>query len=180
LTGDPNVDISTLSEERLREMGLSPEEIKEIMELKKIYDTLNKPGPVDPKSLMKDLQHVQNELTQDAAHDDAFAKFEKQGDNQKKVYAADIINDIMLSLPSDGSDLTPKERAEMERKLLDVASGITGNQNIDLANITEEELKTMGLSQDEIDEIMKLKNIYNEIHGEGPINTKQLFNQLSS
>ena len=58
IVDDPTIDITTLTRKQLQDMGVDPDVIDQIMELKKIWDELNEGKPMDCAKLKKRIDGV--------------------------------------------------------------------------------------------------------------------------
>ena len=93
---DPSINPLTVTEKELKARGLSPDEIKEVLDLKHIYVELESDKPVNPKSLAEELGGVIDDIRKSAEHTKADKEAHKGDDNRIAMQDADnLANEIL-------------------------------------------------------------------------------------
>jgi len=74
----------------------------------------------------------------------------------------------MLGIDLTKKDIDENKRHKIEKSVRDVMAEITHKPNLNPDNITNKQIKNMDLSPEEIDELLKLKHLYNELESDKP------------
>jgi len=129
LTGDPNIDPSTLTEDQLRDMGLDPSTIDEIMKLKDIHDKVKDGQPVDAADIAKDLEDVKKLLEKDIKDkEDDKENLANPDTNDHLLHDANKLEKSMRALPITGVT-DPKDDYQVKNAVTDVMRDLAGDQN---------------------------------------------------
>jgi len=164
----------------MEELGLDPKTIHEVEKLQKIRDDLTSGTPVDARQLKNDLNNIINEMEQQASANKAIGEKQKElnEDIEKKEHDKELLQDLLDDLPSSGKT-TPAQNEAIKNNVIDMINDITGNPDLDISTLTKEQLRDMGLSPEEIDEIMKLKEIYDQVNSGKPVDITKIKEELS-
>lgn len=163
LAHDETLHLSDINESSLRAKGISDKQISEIFQLKNLFKSLEGNANIDTKKIGQQLMEVEKNLRSDVATAETLRAFEGENDHFKKVHEANIAREIFLGLPGRGVPLGGEDVEGIKNNLTMIAVGITGKKNVDLGKISEKRMEKMGLSPEEIGEMLKLKNIYTEL-----------------
>jgi len=129
LIGDPDIDLDSITPEMLREKGLDPATIDEIMKLKDIHDKVKDGKPIDAAELKGDLDGISKDLQKDA-HD-------KQEDRENLaapdktdhlLHEADKIARSSRNLPDVGKT-DPEQNYNVDHDVVNSIKDIVGDPN---------------------------------------------------
>jgi hypothetical protein len=179
LTKDPDCLIENLTRPYLEKRGLSNDKIEELMQIKEMWLELESGLEVDTNHLIRQLLRLEDELRADATHTKVQHDWDKLDSSyDKKIFDADILRNIVLDIPERGHKITQEQRDNIAKSVRDVMGGITGDFKIDPLTVTVSAMKKLGLTEHEIQEMLKLRHIYDEVEGPGEIDNKKLTDEL--
>jgi len=174
---DPKIHPENMTDDEIKHLHLSPEEIDELLKLKHIMNKLEDDKPLNPNQLANELDVVIDEIRKDA--DQSRIDDNKEADSfDRLMNDANKLRDAMLDINLSESDIPDSGRKQMENTIAGVMGDIAHNPNINPATITEKQLKKMDLTQEEIDEILKLKGLYTKLESDKPVDPNLLAAEL--
>jgi hypothetical protein len=178
LAGDSNIDPSKMTKKGLREKGLDPKTIDELMKLKVIYQEVDKGKAVDVKHIKQELDEVIAEIEKDAEHKRAEEDILKNADEfTHKMYDAEKLKELELHLPIIGKTNADQDY-EIQKSVRDIMQDLAHDKNLNPETMSKKDLMRMDLDPKTIDELMKLKGIWNEVKDGKPVDSKHLRQEL--
>jgi hypothetical protein len=163
----------------LRAKGLDPERIKELMDLKGIWLEVQGGGEVEVGHLREELDQVIREIEKEAEVRRVDEDIMETGDGYAVLMheAGKLKGLEVLVLPSGGMTNADQDY-EIQKSVKDIMKGLAGDQELDVGNITKKGLRQKGLDPVTIDELMKLKVIWNEVKDGKPVDASHLKEEL--
>jgi hypothetical protein len=178
LAGDSTIDPKNITKQNLQAKGLDPERIAEIMKLKNIWSEVEGGGPVDVAHLREELDEVIGEIEKDAEVARIDEDVRGNGDEYTKMmHDAGKLKGLELVLPSGGVTNADQDY-EIQKSVRDIMKDLAGDQELDPENMTKKGLRQKGLDPTTIDELMKLKVIWNEVKDGKPVDASHLKDEL--
>ena len=162
LAHDPNLDPHNIDYDKLRKEGISEKAIEELKKLEGIYDEVDEGKHADISHIKEELDEVIGEIEHEA---------HKKEDIQKHMEV--IERDLQGDKP-----LTKGQKNEIKSEIEQIIQDIASDKNIHVKDLTDKKLKSMGLTQAEIDEIKDLRDIYNDVNKNKPIDKKALIEKV--
>lgn len=160
LAKDPELDPQTVNKENLREKGLSPSTIDEILLLKDLWDDLAKEKPLDVKDLKANLEKITNLMAVDAADGLENADAMKKDDPLDiQLRDLDKLEALKDGLPEKGPT-TDDQSYQVMKTVEDVMRDLAKDPTLDPKTVTPESLMAASIDPKTADEIMKLKDIH--------------------
>jgi len=152
---DDTLDPHNVTKAKLKAIGLTPEQIDEVLKLQHIYEELEDNKPVDTKQLVKELEDVAKEI-KDSAEQSRLENIEKDDkDFENKMNGVSKLGSLLSVIDHRGNDnkLFSTEKDKIKKSIRNVMIDISHKNNIDPSKVTRKDLEKMNLSPDEIDEI---------------------------
>merc|ERR1712183_284284 len=162
LAHDPNLDPHNIDYDELRKEGISEHAIEELKKLEHIYDEVDQGKHADISHIKSELESVIDEIEHEA---------HKKEDIQKHMEV--IERDLQGDKP-----LTKAQKTEIKDELEHIIQDICSDKNIHVKDLTDKKLKSMGLTQEEIDKIKSLRDIYNDVNTNKPIDKEKLLDKV--
>jgi predicted transcriptional regulator len=174
LAKDPKLDPTKVNKRSLRTKGLSATTIDEEMKLKKIYDEVALGKPVGVAHLRAELDDVMYEMELDAQHkkDEVAAMQDTDKTNHEK-HDIDKLHKLEDALGGEGLTTEDQDYAIM-CEIRDIMRDIAHDPKLEPLKTTKVGLKKKGKAPREIEELMKLKHIYEEVADGKPVDIKHL------
>ena len=139
------------------------------MKLKHFYEEVEDGKPVDIKHLRQEIDEVIHEMEEDVELKKSQREIlESKDEAVHKKHDADLLKGLEKDLPMTGLT-TEKQDYAIMYEVTEIMRDLANNHNLDTARVNKYMLKKMGLSAKTIDEIMKLKHIYDEVKSGKPI-----------
>jgi predicted transcriptional regulator len=174
LAHDPKLDPATVTKRDLRAKGLSPTRIDEEMKLKVIYDEVASGKPVDVKHLRAELDDVMYEMEQDAAKEKAEVAALKDT-NRINHEQNDIkkLKNLENALGGEGLTTEDQDYAIM-CEIRDIMRDLANDPKLNPVTVTKKGLERKSHTPRVVDELMKLKKIYDEVADGKPVDIAHL------
>ena len=174
LAKDPKLDPATVTKRDLRAKGLSPTRIDEEMKLKVIYDEVASGKPVDVKHLRAELDDVMYEMEQDAAKEKAEVAALKDT-NRINHEQNDIkkLKNLENALGGEGLTTEDQDYAIM-CEIRDIMRDLANDPKLNPVTVTKKGLERKSHTPRVVDELMKLKKIYDEVADGKPVDIAHL------
>merc|ERR1712066_312103 len=99
------------------------------------------------------------------------------GEAHKKEDMYEHLANIEKDLAGD-KPLTKDQKEDIKDELEHIIQDICSDKNIHVKDLTDKKLRSMGLTQDEIDKIKSLRDIYNDVNSNKPIDKKALADKV--
>ena len=161
LVGNNQIDISSLTTDKQKKMGLDDDQIKEISKLKTIYQEVDQGQPLDSNLLKEQLEnstHITNKSTKKQK------KNNLKNENQQQIKNANTLGDFAILISQDTDQQIPdKLKDQMLSKITDIIKDITKCSDINPEIVNKNQLESLGLTSNEVSEVLKLKNIFDEL-----------------
>ena len=168
ITHDPKLNPEQVTKAKLLEMGLTPQQIDEVLKLKGIYEELDGEKSVDVEKLIHELEDVADEIKESAENSRIQNIGKADSLFEQKMNDADKLGSIQ-SLLAPGHKVTNADKEKMKASMRDVITDIAHGQKIDPLTVSRRALEKLGLSEEEIQEILKLKIIFAEVNSKKPL-----------
>ena len=163
ITGNKNFAIEKFDTNVGECLGLSPSQIEELQKIKKIWGQLSNLGFLDKKKIFDEIEELEKDLRRSAE----VSRMEKTGIPQdhydQKMYQANRLRAIILGMPSSDIPLSSELKEDLEKSLLEVMREIAHDDALDIAHINRIDLEKSGMAEDDIDELLKIKDIIDDI-----------------
>jgi len=178
LADDQNLSPKTITRQTLRLKKLDPQTIDEIMKLKNIYLEVEAGKPVDIKHIREELDEVIHELDEDVEEKKSQREIIQSKDHEEHlIHDSHIIRDLESHLPMTGMT-TEKQDYEIKYEVTEIMRDLASDQSLNPEKVSKYSLKKMDLSPKTINEIMKLKQIYDEVASGKPVDIKHIREEL--
>merc|ERR1711935_795485 len=175
---DPKLDPAKVNKRILRAKGLSPTTIDEEMKLKHIYDEVASGKPVDIRHLRAELDDVMYEMEQDAKHEKAEVEALKNTDPiAHEKHDIDRLKGLEGHLGKTGMT-TEDQDYEIMCEIRDVMRDLANDPHLEPVKVTKSGLEKKGYSPRLVDELMKLKRIYDEVASGKPVDIAHLREEM--
>jgi len=174
LLGDENIDVTNLTLEDIKKLGLTPEKEKILLELLEQRDDIKNNKKIDQEKLQGNLSHIVDEIN-DLVHKKDLSPEEEIA---RKLDEAEKLKAIELMIPRDGRNLTQEEKDKIAKEIEDVITDILHDSSVDPMTITEKEMRDRGISEEDIQKVLKLQKMDKQLHSDKPINSNDLLNVL--
>jgi hypothetical protein len=168
ITHDPKLNPEQVTKAKLVEMGLTTQQIDEVLKLKGIYEEVDGDKPVDVEKLIHELEDVADEIRESAEHSRIEDIGKADHSFEQKMADADKLED-MSTLLAPGHKVTESDKEKMKASVRDVMADVAHGKKIDPVTVSRRALEKLGLSEEEIQEILKLKIIYAEVNSKKPL-----------
>merc|ERR1712194_24889 len=162
LVHDDNLDPHNIDYEALKKKGVDEKTLEELHKLEEIYDEVDEGKPVDVDHLKEEMEEVIEEIEHEA---------HKKEDIQHHLEV--IEKDLQGDKP-----LTKDQKDEIKSEIEHIIEDMCSDKNIDITKLTDKKLKEMGLSQKEIDKIHSLRDIYDDVNTNKPVDKKDLVDKV--
>jgi predicted transcriptional regulator len=170
---DPELDPATVNKRSLRAKGLSPSTIDEEMKLKHIYDEVAAGKAVDVAHLRAELDDVMFEMEQDAKREKEEAEFLKNTDEiVHEKHDVDRLAELEKHM-GQGGMTTEDMDYEIMMEIRDIMRDLAHDPLLEPIKVTKSGLKRKGHGTRTVDELMKLKQIYEEVASGKPVEINQ-------
>ena len=93
------------------------------------------------------------------------------------MYDAEKLKELEMHLPTTGKTNADQDY-EIQKSVKVIMQDLAHDKNLDPATITKKELMSMDCDPKTIDEVMKLKGIYNEVKDGAPVDVQHLRGEL--
>ena len=163
LAKDQGLEPESVSKMGLRKKGLSPTTIDEEMKLKKIYMEVAAGKPVDIKQLRLELDDVRWEMEQDALKEQKEVALLKSGDDiAHEQHDIDRLKKLEDALGGQGMTTEDQDYAIM-CEIRDIMRDLAKDAKLEPVRVNKKGLERKGYTPRTVDELMKLKHIYDEV-----------------
>jgi predicted amino acid-binding ACT domain protein len=174
LAKDPKLDPATVNKRSLRAKGLSPATIDEEMKLKHIYDEVASGKAVDVRHLRAELDDVMFEMEQDAIREREEAEFLKNTDEIfHEQHDVDELKGLEDGLDKDGMT-TEDQDYEIMMAIRDIMRDLAKDPKLNPVAVTKKGLERKNFTPRLVDELLKLKKIYDEVASGKPVDIAHL------
>merc|ERR1711935_1162976 len=171
---DPKLDPPAVNKRMLRAKGLSPTTIDEEMKLKHIYDEVCAGKPVDIRHLRAELDDVMFEMEQDAKHEKEEVEFLKNTDDiVHEQHDIDKLKGLEDALGKDGMT-TEDQDYEIMMAIRDIMRALAKDPKLEPVKVTKKGLERKNYTPRVVDELMRLKTIYDEVASGKPVDIAHL------
>jgi predicted transcriptional regulator len=174
LAKDPKLEPATVTKMSLRNKGLSPTRIDEEMKLKNIYDEVALGKPVGVTHLRAELDDVMYEMEQDAAKEKAQVELMKNTDVIAHEKAdIDKLKGLEDALGKDGMT-TEDQDYEIMMAIRDIMRDLAKDPKLEPVKVTKKGLERKKYTPRVVEELLKLKKIYDEVASGKPVDIAHL------
>jgi len=178
LAKNDDVEPHSVDIDHLRSAEIEPKIIDIVLRLKNVYEQLDTWKPLEVNDLQPEILEIEKEID-DLAEKKMIAEAELQeGDEyNKKMADAKKIDDLLRNLPESGKT-DDYQNYEIKKTIKDVIEDLCGRTDIDISKLTRFTLNKMDLTDSEIDEILRLKKIYDELKIGVPTDVEHIKEEL--
>merc|ERR1711935_899166 len=171
---DPKLDPPAVNKRMLRAKNLSPTAIDEEMKLKHIYDEVAAGKPVDIRHLRAELDDVMYEMEQDAKNEKAEVEILKDDDEiVHEQHDIDKLKGLENALGKDGMT-TEDQDYEIMMAIRDIMRDLAKDPKLEPVKVTKKGLERKNYTPRVVDELMRLKTIYDEVASGKPVDIAHL------
>ena len=181
LSGDPLLDPTKVTKDSLEAKFLDPKAVDEILKLKSIFDRVAAGKPVDVDQLTRQLDEVVADLERDSNIRKSARELRKiEGDLQDKEAEMALVSGMLDGLPTDGSPLDPKQVDELKSQIEDLMAKLAGDPDLRPEDANLDTLREKGLGDKVTDQLLMLKNLYDDLASGGLVDVEKLKDGLAS
>jgi predicted transcriptional regulator len=174
LAHDPKLDPVTVTKHTLRAKGLTPTRIDEEMKLKNIYDEVALGKPVGVAHLRAELDDVMYEMEQDAAKErEEVAAMKDTDPIHHEEHDIDKLKGLEDALGKDGMTTEDQDYAIM-CEIRDIMRDLAKDPKLEPVKVTKKGLERKKYTSRVVDELLKLKKIYDEVADGKPVDIAHL------
>jgi predicted transcriptional regulator len=174
LAHDSKLDPVTVTKPILRANGLTPTRIDEEMKLKNIYDEVALGKPVGVAHLRAELDDVMYEMEQDAAKErEEVAAMKDTDPIHHDEHDIDKLKGLEDALGKDGMTTEDQDYAIM-CEIRDIMRDLGKDPKLEPVKVTKKGLERKKYTPRVVDELLKLKKIYDEVADGKPVDIAHL------
>jgi predicted transcriptional regulator len=178
LAKDPTLDPPKVTKMGLMKKGLSPTTIDEEMKLKHIYMEVCEGKPVDIKHLRVELDDVMYEMEQDALNEQKeVALLKSRDDIANEQNDIDRLKKLEGALGGTGLTTEDQDYAIM-CEIRDIMRDLAKDPKLEPIKVTKKGLERKKYTPRTVDELMKLKKIYDEVASGKPVDIAHLREEM--
>ena len=171
LANEPSLDPSKVTEDSLKASGLPEKVVLQELKLKSLLDLLLDPKPVDIAHLRAELDSLMKDLEKAVGREEAEVAI--IGDAANKLQDINLLKDFEDKLPADGLTM-PAQNLELKADIEKIMRDLAKDPELDPQTVNKENLREKGLSPSTIDEILLLKDLWDDLAKEKPLDVKDL------
>jgi hypothetical protein len=165
LAKDPSLDLSSVTKDDLRALGLAPSTIDEVMALQDLFIDASSGVSLPVNDLISKIDDLKDKLTADADQDIKDAEVLKTDDPiEHGLHGVDKLKKLREALPSSGP-LDDDQKYAVKVTVEEVIKELAGDPLFDPKSATEDSLRATypNLDDKTVDEILDLKKIYDDV-----------------
>merc|ERR1712160_66783 len=155
LVHDDHLDPHHIDYDALKKRGIDEKTLAELHKLEDIYDEVDAGKPVDVDHLKEEMEEVIDEIEHEA---------HKKEDIQHHLEI--IEKDLQGDKP-----LTKDQRNEIKHEIEHIIEDMCSDKNIDITKLTDKKLE-------EMDKIHSLREIYDDVNKNKPVDKKALADKI--